>query len=271
MTSRPGGSHRIFPLIITLSLVLTASLLFGQVMGSLYLENLTAFRQENRSPRQIGREEGKTKVLRLKIIPYYTIEAAGYKEREKALQLGKTLAGYGFPVIVTGSSPHRVRLGFLNNEEKLLPLAWTITVDGRKAVVKKDEINLVSFRFAGSDKFAAEQIAPFIGDISICLEKALLINSDLDTAASDISRLKGKFPELAGDIEALSKKGAELSAQASGTAYAAYLSGLTMSLSNWAAALNRLGTDWSDAQLLGSQQQALAVLEEYQRLINSTN
>lgn len=272
MRSRRSSHKKSLSLLISLVLVLVASLLFGQVMGNLYLDNIaTANHDSPSSPDQVGDSGGRTKVLRLKTIPYYTIEVVGYEERETAIRLGNTLAEKGLPVVITGTAPFRVRLAFLSNEEKLLPLAQTILVDGNRAKVIKGELNVIPFKFASNDAYSTEKIAPFLGDLSLCLEKALLLNSDLDTNAANVSRLKPKFAELAGDVEILAQKSLEIASQGKDSKHVTYLADLAMLLHNWGQSLVLLGTDWSNAQLLNSQQQALVVVEEYQRFLNSTN
>jgi len=270
LTSRGRASKRIISLVFSLVLILAASLLFGQVMGNLYLENIAA---QGDGPSSIpdSPKTEKTKVLRLKELTYYTVEAAVYPEREAALSLGSILAAKGLPVVIGGSNPSRVRLGFINNEGKLVPLAQTIGVDGKKGKVSRGQIISVSFKFAGSDSYSSQKVAPFLGELSICLEKALLVNSDIDCAAEQLKILKPKFAELAGDVESLSAKCLEIANQNKESPHAPYLANLAAVLYNWGQSLNKLTANWDSANLLVSQQQALVVVEEYQSFLNSTN
>lgn len=270
MTSRSSLHRRMFSLIVSLALVLAVSLLFGQVLGNLYLGNIAANDSKIKTD-LIGETSGKIKVLRLKTIPYYTILVATYEERESALRLGKSLAEKGLPVIITGTSPNHIKLGLLNNEERLIPLAQSISVDGKRAGVQKGEINSISFKFANNDTYSAEKIAPFLGELSLCLEKAMLLNSDLDTNNANVSKLKPKFIELAEDVEGLGKRSLELAKEGQDSKHVTYLADLSVVLYNWGQSLAQLGTNWGNAQLLISQQQALVVIDEYQRFLNSTN
>jgi len=259
-----------FSAAVSLILVLIASLLFGHVLGNLYLGNI-ASETGGSIAVPVPANGGKTKVLRLKVLTYYTVEAAAYNEHETALNLGKSLAENGLPVVVTGSVPHRVRLGFLNNEENLAPLARSILVDGKRAEVVRGEINASSFKFAAADKYAAEEVAPFLGEVSLNLEKALLLNAGVDCQEDQLSKLRPKVAELASDVEALAAQGAELASRGKDSPYAPYLANLSAALHNWGQSLNDLAVVWNNGKLLSSQQQALVVLEEYGRLIDATN
>jgi len=266
---------KIISLGISLSLVIALSLLFGQVLGNLYLDNLAEDLAVPGTGATTGGSNGsKIKVLRLKPLTYYTINVAGFSEYEQAIEVGKILAEQKLPAVITGSSPHYVRLGFLNNAGQLARLAQRITVDGQKAEVSEADINSISFKFPENDSYAAEVLAPFIGEVSLSLEKALILNRDLDCTSDEMKRLKPMFGELGQEVLALASRGTEIAAQLAeiDSPHTPYLRDLAAALYNWGQSLKELDAiNWNNNQLLYSQQQTLVVIEEYQRLLQTTN
>lgn len=252
---------------LALLLVLTASVCFGQVMGKFYIANMTGSSLPM-SPPDGG---GKTKVLRLNKFDYYSIQAASYPRQEQALLLGEGLAGKSLPAVVSGNSPYLVLVGFTNNREKLAPLAAGITVDGVQAVVVKGEVNAVSFRFEAKDTVAADVIAPFLGDLSIALNKGVMLYSGVSTADEAIKSVRPKFTELAREVEGLTGRGREIGAREEGAPYAQDVLKLARRCSDWAVSLADLEKDFQDVRLLVSQQMALALLEDYHRFLTDRN
>lgn len=256
--------------MITLLLILTFSLTFGQVLGNLYLENLDSH-SGSTIPTPVTK--GKVNVLRLNVIKYYTVEVASYEEREKAVKVGNILAEQGIPVVITGTAPYRVQLGFLNQAEKLSPLAQAITVDGQKARIIEKEINSLAYKFPEENVLARERIAPFLGQVSLALEKAVLLNGEIDCTLSHFVLIKPKFLELAEYIVILTAEGQEIVGllQEGDPQQVDYFISLVEALSKWASSVKELETEWNDRQLLISHQHTLAVIEEYQSFIKLTN
>lgn len=273
MRSRYNPTKRIVSLFISLLLVLTVSLIFGQVLGNLYLENLVNNNEGQSTITPVRETTGKTNVLRLNEITYYTIEVAAYQQREKAVQVANILAEQGWPVVITGTAPFRVRLGFLNKAEKLASLAQTITVDGKKAQVIEEKINAIAYKFPQGDQLATEKIAPYLGEVSLALEKAALLNTELDSSLSQLSQTKPKFLELGEEIADLASEGQRLAplVQQETPQYAASFSNISLALDKWSNSLMALDTNWSDQQLLVSQQHTIAVIEEYNGFLQMTN
>jgi hypothetical protein len=250
-------------------IILAASAFFGQVMGRFYLGNLVRFdypvviHKTYNSPK---------KVLRLKAFAYNTVEAAVFSDEEKSRQVGQILAENGLPAAVTGKGPFRVNVGFVNDGSKLEALASSIQVDGQKARVLKGEVNSASFfKFRPEDSFARDQVAPFLGSISTSLEKGLLLYAGISVQDEDLSCYRGKFGILAGELESLARAGDELAGLKEGSGINQSIAALSRCCRTWSEGLHKLEETWNDGQLILTQQQALVLLEEYHRLLDSTN
>ncbi len=246
-------------------------------------EDPSGFVQQGGSVQQNGSrvQEKKVKVLRLNKEQYYTIVVGTCDHREEALQLGQELGERGLPVIVTAVAPYRVLLGFVNNEEKLSALAQRIRVNEKAVGICCDTLNKVAYKFRAEDAFAAETIAPYLGKISVCLTKGLLLYKNITVADEEMIALRNKFPVLAAELKEVAAEGEKIeadnsgnSAQAAGSFGASQLGTirrLAELCREWSVSLEELSTQWDDAQLLRSQQQALVLLEEYHRFLASTN
>lgn len=259
-------------------LVLFFTLLLGQGLGRFYMGNISREIPTDSLKRNISSRGGnlnqelpqKKKVLRLKQVPYYTLLVVTAEQREGALQIGTELGQKGFPVIVTGEGPYQVLLGLVNNEEALVVLANKIKAEEIEVEISKDYLNKVAFKFAVEDTFAAEKIAPFLGKVSLCLEKGLFLYQSTMLKEETLISLQPKFSSLADSLEEVVLEGQKISEESLEEAGKALqrLSGLC---SQWAQSLRQAEKEWSDPALLKSQQQGLALLEEYHRFIKKTN
>lgn len=276
MRSRRHRPGKILTFIIMLSFILLLSLLFGHVLGSFYLENITNEDYElteskiNKPDHKTG-VNAKTKVLRLNKIPYYTIQAGVFTKKESALSLGNILAEKGLPAIIMEDDSYYVMVGFLNNWDKLSVLADSITIDGQKPIVLKKEINKISFKFITGDTFAETDIAPFLGDISTSLHKGLLLYTDINFEEKTFSEVVSKFVILADELGSLALTGNELADKSKELGYSEGLMILAKRCGNWAESLKKIKSSDQGLQVLISQQQALALLEDYHRFIAITN
>lgn len=268
MTSLRRNTLSPLKVLVSIILILGISAYFGQVMGGFYLGNLA--KSDNRVDSIAGIGNTK-KILRLKNIDYYTIQAAAFSDQISAVKVGEILAEKGFPVVVTGAAPYRVLLGFVNDGSKLTKLAGSILVEGQKAQVIKGQVNSASFKFDSKDSFAKEQAAPFLGELSSSLEKALLLYSGITTTDQDISRYKSKFTVLAKELDELAEKGENITTDNKKSELYQGIKELSRLCINWSRGLLLLEGYWNDEQLILTQQQALVLLEEYHRFINATN
>jgi hypothetical protein len=263
------------PVVLIILLVIAASLFFGQVLGSFYLGNISRGSAGENGLEGItpSWREGtkKKKVLRLNQFDYYSVQAGAFSSRETALLLGNSLARKGLPAVIAGQSPCRVLVGFLNNREKLLGLAESITVDGSKAAVVQGQVNSVSFKFTAGDKEAEEDIAPFLGRLSTCLHKGLLLYSNVDIEGENMKEHRPRFGLLARELEELGRKGRSIAGENKQSAYSAGVLILAGRCENWAASLLKLEETWQGTQMLISQQQALALLEDYHSFMAESN
>ncbi|MDD4666338.1 MAG: hypothetical protein PHC81_07370, partial [Clostridia bacterium] len=249
-------------------LVLFFTLLLGQGLGRFYMGNISREIPTDSLKRNISSRGGnlnqelpqKKKVLRLKQVPYYTLLVVTAEQREGALQIGTELGQKGFPVIVTGEGPYQVLLGLVNNEEALVVLANKIKAEEIEVEISKDYLNKVAFKFAVEDTFAAEKIAPFLGKVSLCLEKGLFLYQSTMLKEETLISLQPKFSSLADSLEEVVLEGQKISEESLEEAGKALqrLSGLC---SQWAQSLRQAEKEWSDPALLKSQQQGLALLE----------
>lgn len=268
MTSLRRNPLNTLKVLVLIVLILGISVYFGQVMGGFYLGNLA--RSDNRVDAKPGAAATK-KILRLKNIEYYTIQAAAFNDQDSSAKVGKVLAEKGFPVVVTGEAPHQVLLGFVNDGSKLAALAESIQVNGQKAKVIKGQVNCVSFKFDSRDSFAQNMAAPFMGELSNSLEKGLLLYSGITTSDQDIGRYRNKFTVLARELDELAKKGENITADNNESGLCQGIIELSGLCKSWSEGLLKLESSWNDAQLVLTQQQALVLLEEYHRFINTTN
>jgi len=282
----------LIPFFLVLALVIGATLLFGQVLGRFYLANILQVpsadvaqrplasrgnaapdnpQREQILSRQTGTarvgQSQKMKVLRLTKEQYYTIVLAESAQREEALQLGQRLGEQGLPVIVTAQAPYRVLLGFVNNEARLATLAERIKIGEKAGRVSCETLNGVAFKFPADDTFAAETLAPYLGRISVCLAKGLLLYKNITVADEEMIALRPKFAVLAGELEKVAAEGAQIAAASQDEA----IKGLAELCGQWGQGLGELGREWGDDRLLKSQQQALVLLEEYHRFLSTTN
>ena len=276
MTSRKYRYGKPLSAALALLLVLTTAVCFGQVLGKFYISNISRDGESERDtvsylPISSRDGAGKIKVLRLNRFEYYSIQAGAFTEQRQAVLLGKSLGEKGLPAVVGGVSPHVVLVGFTNNQEKLLPLAERITVNNAGAVVVKGEVNAVSFKFEEKDTVASSVIAPFLGDVSIALNKGLLLYSGVTTADEVIKGVRPKFAELAREVAELAGRGRDIAAQGKDSPYAQDVLKLAQRCSDWAASISELDKDFQDIRLLVSQQMALALVEDYHRFLAGTN
>lgn len=253
--------------------ILLVSLFFGQVIGRIYLSDLAGEKDGSDESGIISVPGNgvKKKVLRLGKVDYYTVQAGEYDRQEQALLLGKSLAGKGLPAVITGGSSYRVLLGFVSRAESLEPLAASIKVDGQQAVVVKGQLNSVAFKFQSGDKEAESLVAPFLGRVSLSLSKGLLLYSGIETGDVLLASLKPKFALLASELEDLAADGAADKGKLTDPGYQTAVGGLAEWCSRWASSLRMLEKNWEDSLLLKSQQQGLALLEEYHRFLAGTN
>jgi hypothetical protein len=273
--SSPFGSF-----ILVLTLVLFFTLFLGQGLGRFYLGNITREVPQETQKRNISLSSRggssayelrpKKKVLRLKQVEYYTLLVVTADEREKALHLGEELGQKGFPVIVTGEGPFEVLLGLASKSESLVALAKRIKVGEKEAEARKDYLNKVAFKFTVDDTFAAEKIAPFLGKVSLCLEKGLFLYQSTTVREETLISLRPKFSLLADSLEEVAFEGRKISEESPEEMGKALqrLSGLC---SQWAQSLCQAEKEWTDGALLKSQQQGLALLEEYHFFVKTTN
>jgi hypothetical protein len=275
---------------VVLLLILGSALLMGQILGRFYIGNIQQEQQEQQE-KQVKQEKAemvpkrvssrsealtwernkKKKVLRLKKVEYYTILVAAAEQRDEAVQIGQNLGKQGLPVIVTAEAPYQVLLGFVNNEAKLLSLAERIRIGETAVEVRCEILNKVAFKFEAEDTLAAEKIAPFLGKISLCLEKGLLLYKNITVADEEMILLRPKYALLATALEEAAAEGMRTAAVIESEQLAGELEQLARLCQEWGQSLNQLGTEWSDAVLLRSQQLALVLVEEYHRFLGKSN
>lgn len=269
-------TRQIFTFILVLSFVLLVSLSFGHVLGNFYVGNIANEKYEQTNtdlnklfPTSAGGTT--TKVLRLNKIPYYTIQAGAFPTKESALSLGYVLAEKGLPAVVMEKESYFVMIGYLNNADKLSVLADSISIDGQKPVVQEKEINAISFKFMKGDTYAETGVAPYLGDISTALHKGLLLYSDIKPDENSLLELKQKFVLLAEELRRLDLAGKALADKGQGSGFGEGLLILAKRCGSWADSLSKLNENCTDLALLISQQQALALLEDYHRFMTATN
>ncbi|QNB47569.1 hypothetical protein BR63_15585 [Thermanaerosceptrum fracticalcis] len=265
--------NRLLSIFLVVSAVVAASLVLGQVVGGFYLVNLAKDEIATVNPTKSAEQDssGKKKVLRLKQFNYYTVQIAAFSQQEEALALGRKLAEKSLPVVITGEPPYKVCLGFVNNQEKLLTLANSIQVNGQKSIVVKGEVNSIAFKFAAEDTFAEKEIAPFLGRVSICLEKGLLLYGSTDIKDYPESDFKGKFSLLVGELYEVSTMGLNIARQEKARETTKGILILTERCRDWAKSLEVLNGQWQEKNLILSQQQALALVEDYYRFLGNSN
>lgn len=256
-----GGKIVSFVLITSLLLLVTVS--FGHVLGNYYIEKIV----QQGFTSNVKESPNKTKVLRLRQFDYYSIQAGAFAEREQAVAAGQVLSQKGFPGIVTGEGPYRLLIGFLNNKEGLTDLARRIQVEGQSSTVIQGQANTIAFRFSSGDAFAEGTMAPYLGKVSLSLEKGLLLYVAHDTLDPKIKDLQPKFSELAGELEEITTLGANIANRKEVAEYQEAVIALSKRSEGWALSLRRLESSWNNGQLLASQQQALALMQDYHRLL----
>lgn len=276
--------------LVVLVLILGSTLLMGQILGRFYIGNIQQEQQEQQE-KQVKQEKAemapkrvssrgealtwernkKKKVLRLKKVEYYTILVAAAEQQDEALQIGQNLGKQGLPVIVTAEAPYQVLLGFVNNEAKLLSLAERIRIGETAVEVRCEILNKVAFKFEAEDTLAAEKIAPFLGKISLCLEKGLLLYKNITVADEEMILLRPKYALLATALEEAAAEGIRMAAVLESEQLAGELEELACLCREWGQSLSQLGEKWNDAELLRSQQLALVLVEEYHRFLSMSN
>lgn len=268
MTSLRRNPFSALKVLVSIILILCISIYFGQVMGGFYLGNMA--KSDSRADVKVG-SINTIKILRLKTIDYYTIMAAICNDQISAAKVGKILAEKGYPAVVTGKAPFKVLIGFVNDGSKLAVLADSIKVEGQKAQVFKGEINDISFKFDSRDSFAKDKAAPFLGELSCALEKGLLLYSGITISDQDINRYKSKFLVLAKELDELAVTGENITVNNKASELCQGIEKLSKLCRDWSEGLVRLEETWNNEQLIFTQQQALVLLEEYHRFIDTTN
>lgn len=273
------NSFKILSFLLAIVLVIFFTLFLGQVLGKFYLANIQGGEVQeelvkrslpSRGSSNAGELNKKKKVLRLKKVEYYTILVATVDRQEEALRIGRELGKKGLPAVVTRGDSYRILLGLLNNREKLIPLAERIKVGEVRAEIISESLNKLAFKFEASDTFAAGKIAPFLGKVSLCLEKGLLLYKNITIADEEIASLRPKYALLADSLEEAANEGAQI-AQEIKTGTGDDLKTLSRLCKEWAQVLRLLDQEWTDLTLLKGQQQGSALLEEYHRFIAKTN
>ena len=267
---RQSKLKRLFSTFAVVAAVIAASIVLGQVIGGFYLVNLSKNETVVLEIKN-SEQDSKKKILRLKKFPFYTVQMAAFNSKEEAVSLGRKLAEKGLPALITGESPHKVWLGFVNNQEKLLALADSILVNNQKSIVVKGEVNSVAFKFTAGDTFAEKEIAPFLGRISICLEKGLLLYGSPSIRDYSESDYKDKFSLLAGELKEVSAMGLNIARQEGASGVADGILVLTERCRDWAKSLDELNNQWQVQKLILSQQQALALMEDFHRFLGNSN
>lgn len=271
MTSRMRLHRRKFSIILAVLLIILLAVCFGQVVGKYYLKSITLQSESNRE-QTLRETAGKKKVLRLKQLDYYSIEAGSCQERERALLLGNSLGQKGLPVVITGQSPYRVVLGFAGKAANLELLAVGIQVEGQKAQVVKGQLNEFSYKFDAGDNYAAQVIAPFIGQISSCLENAIPLYTETNVEyMRGNTELAGKYKVLTEKITQTASQGLSIAQDERTRQIAENITALSQRLSDWSQSQQSLEQDLNERQFLVCQQRALALLEDYHRFLAGTN
>lgn len=270
MTSRRKDLKQISSFFLVVLGILIITVFFGQVLGTYYIDNIN----KEETPRQgklPAQERISKKILRLNKFDYYCLQLAVCDEYDAAMQLGKIMAAKELPVVVSGHPPYRVLLGFVSKGESLRGLGESISIDGVKGEIIKGQVNSSVFKFQVNDNYAAEEIAPFLGRISLSMEKGLLLFTSIVTRDDRLAQLKPKFTMLAQELEELALDGSRISQGTDRPSYRSAMDSLSIRCREWARSLRQLDANWQDRQLLISQQQGLALLEEYHRFMDGTN
>jgi hypothetical protein len=261
----------VFPILV---LVVLVTLGMGQVLGNYYLKNIT---RDGKLDFSSGPQEslppanGKRKVLRLEKLDYYTLQLAVYDSREEAFSLGYELAKKGLPVVITAGSPSKIVMGFVNKKEGLDGLSSTLVAKGFDPVLVKGQVNSVAFKFEADDSFASERIAPFLGDITFCLEKALLLYESTDSREERTFAFRDRYSLLAEELEEAGKRGLVIGKEVSRKDYSLGIQRVAERCLLWAESLRQAEESWGDLPLLISQQQAQALVDEYHLFIALSN
>lgn len=238
--------------------------LVGHVLGSYYLGKIN-----NIGVIQVASE--KKRVLKLRKINYYTILLASYDNLQQAMALGESLALTKMPVVITGDKPYYVLLGCVNESASLQNLADSIVIDNKRTVITKKEINEEYFRFDAPDIFAEKKIAPFLGNISLCLEKGLLINCGISINDGNLIKYRNKFPVLAKELETVALEGFNLAQNSDIGKHKADIINIANRCQDWADSLKALQKNWTNDLLLINQQKALALISDYHKYIHLYN
>jgi hypothetical protein len=196
--------------------------------------------------------------LRLKQVETYSILVTSSANKENALLIAREMGKKGYPVIVTGQTPYRVLMGFCGQEEKLTALAARIKVGKDGAKVICEQLNKEAFKFASDDSYAEKEIAPFLGKVTLCLEKGIIIYNNAGVSGEETSALKNRISALAKSVEELANEGLGLTEEKY-----KYIRVLSERAKTWAVSLRRLEANITEANLLENQQKALALKEEY--------
>lgn len=261
MKRRRDKQKGIFTAVMAVLLVLAVSVCIGQVVGKYYLKNISGY--------GAGQTVEKKKALKLKRFDYYYIQVASCTKQNTAVQLADLLAKQELPVVVIGKQPFRVLLGFVNKSDKLQPLADSIIIDGQKTTVYQGQINDESFKFAPQDLYAAQVVAPFLGQISDCLEKSLSLFTKTDLNAGHLPEIKEEYHVLASTVENIASQGQSIDKGQTPDSYDK-ISSLTKRCQEWAQDLRAMGDESAAYEFLVCQQQALALLEDYRALISGS-
>lgn len=244
---------------IVLALVLLATLLLGRGLGHFYLSNMAEGTPEiptrNVFLTSRGEFPGKKRVLRLNQVPCYTWQIASLEEKKEALKIGKQWSQKGYPVIITGEGPFEVLLGLVNQKEGFN----TLEIPGE---LKEDCLNKIAFKFAAEDFESAEKIAPFLGQVSLCLEKGLFLYPHF-VLNEELALCRPKFVQLADSLLEVAQIGEKIEEEA--------ILQLVKLCVEWEMSLRLMEKEWTQAAYLKSQQQALVLLEEYHRFLKQTN
>lgn len=243
-------------------LILVFSLHFGQVIGNLYINNI---QQEVREEEPSGTK----KVLRLKKLAYYSVLIASFQEKEQAILLGQELSLKEIPVVITGQVPYQVLVGFLNNQDNFITLLQSLKVEGQEAEIVKAEINQIAFKFDPDDQYSQETVAPFLGKLSLCLEKALFLYTDINTNNPEVLQIRNKFSLLAQDLEEMADEGWVIAEKDQNSKLSQEIAFLSQRLEKWAQSIKNLENNWQNTSMLISQQQALALVDEYMRFLEN--
>jgi len=267
--------RRFFAFIIIGIAVLTASILFGQLLGGFYIYNLVV---EDNPPvpekKVVGTEVPKApkrKVLRLEPIEFYTIQVGIFPEAKLAQKSIDQLVGLGLRPFVSSQPPYKIWVGCFSEINSGRDLEAALKNQGFEAFIGKGLINDRALKFPGDNKYMLDYFAPLLGKYDIIFNHSLKMFQSPKISAYKPEVWESMIKKIQSEVDDGLKSTDEILQLSDSALYQNDLQNLKEKGKVYREGLNSILASAGDEAVLSTQGNLLELIAAYHRLIDQTN